>query len=286
MSRLLQSHYLSLLGLEQSLGHRIVSFGSSMSNRGEGGQNSDVGVTPDRKPAAAQSSSTIPPSGHSTEAAQDQLSSLSLADKPTAKGPLTPSTLETKPTGSSSVDSSEQDRDETNATQKESPRQTIAVSVSKGPSAFFNLARKFLVTDEMCDLSALEGAIVSAIDAAHLLERSKIATITRLQTSYVAVEPKKKKDRAASTSDQPTSHGSLPTPAESAAPTAAAASRIDRSQAVTIDPPSVPEQQNLSEGTLRRSRIVITVKRTEAYVQWLKENPIQDVHSGDDDDRI
>jgi len=55
----------------------------------------------------------------------------------------------------------------------------IAVSVSKGPSAFFNLARKFLVTDEECDLSALEGAIVAAVDAAHLLERSKIATIVR-----------------------------------------------------------------------------------------------------------
>ena len=112
-------------------------------------------------------------------------------------------------------------------------------------------------------------------------------TLHRLQTSYVAVEPKKKKDRAASISDQPTSYGSLPTPAESAAPAAAAAtSRIDRSQAVTMDSPSVPEHQNLSEGTLRRSRIVITVKRTEAYVQWLKENPIQDIHSGDDDDRI
>jgi hypothetical protein len=59
------------------------------------------------------------------------------------------------------------------------PRQMIAVSVSKGPSAFFNLARKFLVTDDECDLSALEGAIVSAVDAAHLLERSKIATIVR-----------------------------------------------------------------------------------------------------------
>jgi hypothetical protein len=57
------------------------------------------------------------------------------------------------------------------------PRQVIAVSASKGPAAFFNLARKFLVTDEICDLSALEGAIVSAADAAHLLERSKLATI-------------------------------------------------------------------------------------------------------------
>ena len=55
----------------------------------------------------------------------------------------------------------------------ETPRQVIAVSASKGPAAFFNLARKFLVTDEMCDLSALEGAIVSAVDAAHLLERSQ-----------------------------------------------------------------------------------------------------------------
>lgn len=59
------------------------------------------------------------------------------------------------------------------------PRQLIAVSASKGPAAFFNLARKFLVTDEYCDLSALEGAIVAAVDAAHLLERSKLATIVR-----------------------------------------------------------------------------------------------------------
>jgi len=60
-----------------------------------------------------------------------------------------------------------------------SRHQVIAVSASKGPAAFFNLARKFLVTDEFCDLSALEGAIVSAVDAAHLLERSKLADIVR-----------------------------------------------------------------------------------------------------------
>jgi hypothetical protein len=62
---------------------------------------------------------------------------------------------------------------------EEPPRQVIAVSASKSPAAFFNLARKFLVSNEMCDLSALEGAIVSAVDAAHLLERSKLATIVR-----------------------------------------------------------------------------------------------------------
>lgn len=61
----------------------------------------------------------------------------------------------------------------------ERPRQVIAVSSNRGPTAFFNLAKRFLITDEMCDLSALEGAIVSAVDAAHLLERSKLATIVQ-----------------------------------------------------------------------------------------------------------
>ncbi len=58
-------------------------------------------------------------------------------------------------------------------------RQIIAVSANKNPTAFFQLARKFLMTNEMCDLSALEGAIVSAVDAAHLLERSQLASIVR-----------------------------------------------------------------------------------------------------------
>jgi hypothetical protein len=64
------------------------------------------------------------------------------------------------------------------------PRQVIAVSASKSPAAFFNLARKFLVTNEMCDLSALEGAIVSAVDAAHLLERSQLASIVRYVDTF------------------------------------------------------------------------------------------------------
>jgi len=67
-------------------------------------------------------------------------------------------------------------------------RQVIAVSASKGPAAFFNLARKFLATDEMCDLSALEGAIVAAVDAAHLLERSKLATIVRYEHLVIRFE--------------------------------------------------------------------------------------------------
>jgi len=84
---------------------------------------------------------------------------------------------------------------ETRESDSQTDIQVIAVSASKGPAAFFNLARKFLVSDEMCDLSALEGAIVTAVDAAHLLERSKPATIVRVQTSYVSVGPKRKKIR-------------------------------------------------------------------------------------------
>lgn len=73
--------------------------------------------------------------------------------------------------------------------QSSTPRQVIAVSASKGPAAFFNLARKFLVTDETVDLSALEGAIVSAVDAAHLLERSKLATIVRYVKKVLFLVP-------------------------------------------------------------------------------------------------
>jgi len=35
---------------------------------------------------------------------------------------------------------------------------------------------------------------------------------------------------------------------------------------------------------LRRARIVITVKRTETYKQWLEDNPLQAVIAGDGDD--
>lgn len=153
-------------------------------------------------------------------------------------------------------------------------RQVIAVSASKGPAAFFNLARKFLATDEVCDLSALEGAIVSAVDAAHLLERSQLATIVRVQTSYVAVEPKRKSQQQTTNVSQPTNVP--PTPSSF-------------SQAVTTSQPknSVRGQrgkrsQGRSKSTpLRRARILITVKRTEAYTQWLKENPNH--LSGDED---
>ena len=82
-----------------------------------------------------------------------------------------------EPTASVPISSKQHESSSSGATAHS--RQVIAVSASKGPAAFFNLARKFLVTDKECDLSALEGAIVSAVDAAHLLERSKLAKIIR-----------------------------------------------------------------------------------------------------------
>ena len=110
-----------------------------------------------------------PPASKKEELSQTKASSSS-STAATAAAVLD-NTLETIPNSDNS--------DSSSSSSQQQQRQVIAVSVSKGPSAFFNLARKFLVTDEECDLSALEGAIVSAVDAAHLLERSQIATISR-----------------------------------------------------------------------------------------------------------
>lgn len=153
------------------------------------------------------------------------------------------------------------------------PRQVIAVSASRGPAAFFNLARKFLVTDEMCDLSALEGAIVSAVDAAHLLERSKLATIVRVQTSYVTVEPKRRKQQSGSEDPRQRAEQEVSSSMGEAASDQAAQGS---------------SRQKGSPGgrELRRARIVITVKRTEDYERWLEENPLQAIIAGDGDDDI
>lgn len=272
-----------------------------MSERGRGDEKSDVGEPPT---SPVRSSSKTDATAPGTESTSIGISSLSLVDK---KGPLTPSTpttIDLVTTRTEPERSSEQGRGEDTSPPKQ-PRQVIAVSVSKGPSAFFNLARKFLVTDEECDLSALEGAIVSAVDAAHLLERSKIATIVNINTSYVTVEPKKRREYRppSSVSEEASGSPRIETGATSA--TARARSRqpqaIDSSLSVAAGPgrldqpgPSPMDSSTAassgkpksSAGTLRRARIVITVKRTEAYKKWLEDNPIQDVHAGQDDDQI
>lgn len=208
------------------------------------------------------------------------------------------------------------------------PRQVIAVSASKGPAAFFNLARKFLVTDEMCDLSALEGAIVSAVDAAHLLERSQLATIVRyvvrrrcgcssqsrclefmlrlqfcstcvirVHTSYVTVEPKRRKQtpqQGEQEDEDGSSQGgtgsSQQGSSSAAAPAVSSQAAIQHQDEARATAPSHTTRQGgtRSSGSggreLRRARIVITVRRTESYRRWLEENPLQVVIAGDVDE--
>ena len=65
-------------------------------------------------------------------------------------------------------------------------------------------------------------------------------------------------------------------------------SRIDQPGVSSSSPlpPHQPGGQSSKSSTLRRARIVITVRRTEAYVKWLRDNPIHDVHAGQDDEHI
>jgi len=202
------------------------------------------------------------------------------------------------------------------ATEAATHRPVIAVSTMKGPAAFFNLARKFLVSYETCDLSALEGAIIAAVDAAHLLERSRLATIARVETSYVAVEPRRKRQgtparsRPSSVTEShdhrahiqnrnvisthkkphetaihsevgPGIRCPVPTPEEMTQPSVYGGNI----------PLSDKSRQILQQGKgrvsargkeLRRARIIITVKRTEEYRRWLEENP-QPASSGKGD---
>jgi hypothetical protein len=50
-----------------------------------------------------------------------------------------------------------------------------------------------------------------------------------------------------------------------------------------VEQPSVEGRHTSAGRELRRARIVITVKRTESYKQWLDENPLQSVLAEDDD---
>jgi hypothetical protein len=92
----------------------------------------------------------------------------------------------------------------------------------------------------------------------------------RIQTSYVAVEPKRKRQQEFASSAT-----ASPTPAAAAAPSKG---RHHQHQSSSAASSAVRE--------LRRARIVITVKRTESYKRWLEENPLQAVIAGDGDDDV
>ena len=78
--------------------------------------------------------------------------------------------------------------------------------------------------------------------------------ITRVTTSYVTVEPKRKKQQSGET---------------------------ESSQVASLPPSSEEQERRSSTRELRRARIVITVRRTESYKAWLDENPLQAVIAGD-----
>lgn len=108
----------------------------------------------------------------------------------------------------------------------------------------------------------------------------------RVQTSYVTVEPKRKKRvtppvEVGSGTDQQRQQD------------------IARGPTSAVAYPQAPQQQHAQEGRppsrqrregkrgereLKRARIVITVRRTAAYKQWLDDNPLQAVIAGDGDD--
>jgi hypothetical protein len=63
----------------------------------------------------------------------------------------------------------------------------VPVSVSKTARAYFNIARKALETHRRVELSALEAAVVIAVDASFLLTRAKMGTVERVNTAFVQV---------------------------------------------------------------------------------------------------
>ena len=113
----------------------------------------------------------------------------------------------------------------------------------------------------------------------------------RIQTAYVNVDPKKRREfgpmseevfGSPDTATGPTSATTgVPTIDQSAPLVGEPISSADLSSPVTLS-----QLIKSSGGTLRRARIVITVKRTADYKKWLEENPLQDNHAGHDDEHL
>lgn len=97
---------------------------------------------------------------------------------------------------------------------------------------------------------------------------------SRVQTSYVTVEPKRRK------------------PAPAATPASPSTLSVSGTQPTYVSSTPLPPQESIqtrrgsSGRELRRARIVITVKRTESYKRWLEENPLQAIIAGDGDDEL
>lgn len=95
--------------------------------------------------------------------------------------------------------------------------------------------------------------------------------LLRIQTSYVPVEPKRKSPQDASI------EAGLKTPAvDTAVITGPDFQREEET--------GTPKKAHLGKkgSQLRRSRIIITVKRTDDFKQWLEDNPYHTVGHNDD----
>ena len=120
----------------------------------------------------------------------------------------------------------------------------------------------------------------------------------RVQTAYVTVEPKKKKQQPqySQTRSLAASVSSVEIPVATKNAASAPASPsippieehlgpVQEGGSATSAPRPTFNPTGLTEGReLRRARIVITVKRTKEYEQWLEENPLEAIIVGDADD--
>lgn len=121
-----------------------------------------------------------------------------------------------------------------------------------------------------------------------------VSSTCSVHTSYVSVEPKRKKQNIQIQSSEEnlkpgsdtTSVSTEPSTVEKGSPSQQPSG--GQTQAKN-PPPQQPQTQAAQRDTpggreLRRARIVITVKRTESYEQWLLENPLQAIIAGSPDD--
>ena len=106
------------------------------------------------------------------------------------------------------------------------------------------------------------------------------STATAPDTSLTTPTPPVATDSTASAA------AAAATPSESGTGTAEPAQSSDPSQGTASEQQPAESRKGPTIRELRRARIVITVRRTEGYKQWLKENPLQAVIAGDGDDDV
>jgi hypothetical protein len=102
----------------------------------------------------------------------------------------------------------------------------------------------------------------------------------RIQTSYVTVEPKRKRQVPSPQHGQ-SSQSAVASVVEEAIeslPSQLESAHIDDVSQITGRPRPVAGREQ------RRARIIITVKRTESYRQWLEDNPMQAISAIEEDD--